>query len=1495
MERRSGFKRVATREDAARRLQLDPMEQRILLNADVLALDLATTFSDQRDRDLLVRLYTETQQAAEGETQVRQVQILDASNHRILAFGDLSEISAISIGGSAGANNLIFDARSFGPDSTISLSFDGRGGTDRLTFLTDRDVNWTIDAANAGTATDGFATVDFSRVEWLEGDAGNQDEFHVTATGRLSGGIDGGAGGFDTLVLGEGTFKSVRYNTIDEHSGVIWRNANALHFTGLEPIIDNTVTANRTIEISTSVSTPTTAILTTGTTLDFLLSGPAFESLEFRAPTSSLTILSSASTAHVSLTIAGFSQNFSGNLTVRTENISVASGVQIGTAAARVGNVTLAAADASNLGSIGLSAMLGIVEVQSAVQVAGSIFATGVVTLTAAASRVGDVVGAIAAPGTLVSPLQLPRLTALAALSGTAVIDAAAFLLEAATHLQIDIDASDSAFGGEMQTVFARNSTQALIASGATVRVGTSTAPGESASAVVRATDTTDIRVDLTTNDAALTAGLATAGRLLDDYGMSFGVIDVTRNTQALVQGAVFGRVGSGALAVEALNDGVIVNRVNSGLVGVTYINATDDVRALVTGSTVQGASLSLLAENASRYESAAKVAINTVSGETTARLWGGSASVGALSVKALDSTWLSATSSDFAAALDSFLGIDLGIAVAVNQMDKDVTAEITGTVVNATGAARVEAENEQVLLSSAEAMVLLYGLADLNTYRLGVGGAISSNEMLGSTVAAITGGAHVTAGGAIIVDAANAALMDSRTVATTTASGGDNLAVGVAVAFNLVGFDVDNIFLLGIDTLLGLGLGATERPSEARAHVTGAVLSAGGAIAVAAANRSLMNATVSNVTKSDALGGFTNDASGKAFAFIFASNKVSSRTTAEIVDGPSANAISAGGTVRVEATDESGIWANTKLLNSSVTTNDGGATQIDAALGILAPARFRTDGATVTNASGQTVNASQTISFGDRIGLAPGYEATGTGDGAAGTVYRFMGGSPTVLNLTQVDFTNRDFWQPVLETEIVPTGISLTDGGSVGVGGLAVRNEVGSHAVARIADVDVTAVGDIVVMAHQALTLEANSEVSVESSGGSSIDGEGDSIAVGGAIAVNTANASALAEIARGADVTSSAGKVTVDAQNTSEITADLSAMMVSAGNTTGVLLAFNTLGYAPTNLLFQALDALIGTDIGPKTPSDTTARIIDSDVAGQAGVEVTAVNKATLFASVNTDVSALSEAVEGASAETGQGILSSNMLAGAARAYIDDTDTTPSGHQVLSAAGAVTVRADDEVLLNSETRLATGAKRTNDAGIGFINSFAQTLLDSYQYTTKSGTKALNFGDKVYVASDYAGASAGKVFQYMGAGPTLVNLGSVNFDTAQALDFWKEVDETNVIPDAIGKMLVKGMGMKNGSAKAYSVVITRNEAEGGAIAFIDDYTVSGHTGVSVTAREAATLSALESSTVNAANSYGGIMATNELNSRAAAFITDSTVRAAAGDVTVQAFNLAVL
>ncbi|HET9217460.1 MAG TPA: LEPR-XLL domain-containing protein, partial [Terriglobia bacterium] len=360
-----------------RPLQFETLEPRVLLSADLSYTatttgDLTLRVADVGGNNTLQLLDTATSAVVASESLAN----IDGSSGYgaridaggfdvILRIDESIELAGVAGGvifaGGDGVSSLVgagranfWEVAGVGSGEVGIVSFTGVenlfGGDDDDTLAGPQgDTIWDITGAGEGTV----AGMHFSGVENLQGSSDNEDTFVIGEDGSISGVVDGGAGGFDTLVLDGGTFQSVIYTATGPHSGSIVRDGDVLQYDGLEPITDNANVVDRVVGTS---SVDDLAFLTDnndGTlTLVDTSSTPAFEQITFAKPSNSLTInLSSDSGTPLSvdvLTINSFNTpgidlivngdggrdvvNFIGavnarNLTVNAEVISVTSAV----------------------------------------------------------------------------------------------------------------------------------------------------------------------------------------------------------------------------------------------------------------------------------------------------------------------------------------------------------------------------------------------------------------------------------------------------------------------------------------------------------------------------------------------------------------------------------------------------------------------------------------------------------------------------------------------------------------------------------------------------------------------------------------------------------------------------------------------------------------------------------------------------------------------------------------------------------------------------------------------------------------------------------------------------------------------------------------------------------------------------------------------------------------------------------------------------------------
>ena len=549
---------------------------------------------------------------------------------------------------------------------------------------------------------------------------------------------------------------------------------------------------------------------------------------------------------------------------------------------------------------------------------------------------------------------------------------------------------------------------------------------------------------------------------------------------------------------------------------------------------------------------------------------------------------------------------------------------------------------------------------------------------------------------------------------------------MGISLAFNSLGWKPQNILFNAVDAILGDPLISKafdgQDPARAHAYITNSAIDASGNVDVEALNNAQINATTSNAAESNASA--LKGASGKAWGAILSSNKVNGEARAWI-DGTSS--ILAGGGVSVQAEDNTGFYANTKLVSSSITTNDGGASVIQETLNDVVDVDYDT--------GSSNLSAAINLKYGDRIRLSDSFSAdTTAGEGNDGSIYVFLGDeiAGNGLDLKELNYTNLDLFKESFETNLIPQGFNVSDSNSQAVGGLIVVNDVRAEVEAYIDGVDVTAEdGDIDIQAIENATILATTDGSVISSGGSAL-GSGESMAVNGILATNLVQSMAKAW-ARGntliaQDNGSGLGNVRVDAQNTSELNATTKGSTQSGDSATGVVLAFNSVGWKSSNILFNSVDAILGDPIISDAFNGAGNGAVQAylenvhvDAAGNILVEALA--NSSIIAHLDNDSTSAASALKGANGSSVGVIIASNKVNSSAQAYINnDGFVNDPADPDIKSGGDVTVRATDGATIEADTTLKAESTVTNDFGAGVVGGLADSLIDSYGYTTRSG-----------------------------------------------------------------------------------------------------------------------------------------------------------------------------
>ena len=215
-----------------------------------------------------------------------QIRLVDAQNpQQVLASQPVATTTDALIRATGNDVRLTIDASV--PRLAGGVVFEGWGGSSVLAGP-GYDASWHVTAPGGGDLVDsGF--VRFSGVRTLVGAANTRDTFVVGPAGRLVGGVDGGAGGFDTLVFG-GTYNSVRYVPTSPDAGTVVLDESVdIPFAGLEPVTSTVTSARVVVDFS---RTDDTITLTTDPTDPnrLHLNANLAEDFSFLRPTQALVV-----------------------------------------------------------------------------------------------------------------------------------------------------------------------------------------------------------------------------------------------------------------------------------------------------------------------------------------------------------------------------------------------------------------------------------------------------------------------------------------------------------------------------------------------------------------------------------------------------------------------------------------------------------------------------------------------------------------------------------------------------------------------------------------------------------------------------------------------------------------------------------------------------------------------------------------------------------------------------------------------------------------------------------------------------------------------------------------------------------------------------------------------------------------------------------------------------------------------------------------------------
>ena len=909
--------------------------------------------------------------------------------------------------------------------------------------------------------------------------------------------------------------------------------------------------------------------------------------------------------------------------------------------------------------------------------------------------------------------------------------------------------------------------------------------------------------------------------------------------------------------------------------------------------------------------------------------------------------------SADDDATITSTIGLDnenlssdsdvIGVsgAISLNDIRGGASAYVTdATILANAGGVAVSATERSTLTSLVEGELVADANAEgksgddlrnvgSSAESLAVNGVIATN-LIQSGASAYIADSNVTTHslGDVTIDAHNTSAIDATL--NTAADSGD-VAVGVNLAFNTVGWESQNFLFNTIDALIGdpliadaLGL---ENPDSAQAYVKDSTIDAAGDLLLTAVNDAQINATVSNAASSEVSATFGAD--GVTVGAILASNRVSSDARAYIDNSTTGGEVQAAGNLKVRAESNAGVYANSRIVTSSVVVSDGGvAVAGDLSRDILPFEYLSSD----TNVS---------LAFGDRVWLADDFDET---RGTPGGFYQYMGddfsAATPPVDLNTQDYTDLGYWKPLPDPRLDPDWYALVPSDANSVGGMVVLNEVRSDVEAYLLGARAIA-PDIAVEAARNATIEAHADNTAQSSGASAYGAE--SLAVNGTIATNVVRGDTNAYIAN-SDVAVTTGNLLVDAEDTSTLEAGVSAATDSGSAGDGVIMAFNAIGWEAQFFLFNAIDTLAGNPLisnalGGQDPADVQAYISNStaDVAGT--LDVNATSNASIDAQVDNRATTAVAANLGTSGMSVAAALASNMVNSAAWAYIDQSSLTEDylstdgtvdvapGDIVRSADGlfyeyvgaasavldlddfeqdyanngdwerafavavngGVRLTATDNSTIVSSSNFTSRSTVASDGGPGLLGLYAEQLLADYDFTTRSGIQAVNEDDLVRLDDAYAGGGTpGSVYRYQGSTGASIDLGVEDFTSPDWFALTAD-DPSGILPG--------DFDIDIPDATAIGGLVVLNDVRGAAESYIKDSVVSSVGDLTVKADQTANITASvdgQSEAYDVAGTsfgFGGVIASNVAQSHAKAYVSGGQASASSGKLIVDGQN----
>jgi len=1428
---------------------LEAMEPRLLLSADI-------SYMAQADGAFTLRM--------DDVDGVATVRLMDTAQGLIVASAALTDID-----GSSGAGVRVissnYDVR-LTIDSSIvkanmagGIAFEGGTGEDSL-LGSSLDTIWTLMGEGSGQMSSNplWTGVSFTGLENLMGAADNEDTFVVQAGGGLAGVMDGGAGGFDSMVLDGGTFENVSYSASGPNSGHIERDGQRLNYDGLEPITDNSNTTNRVVTTSGDADTATLTqdgtSLTLATTAGFV---PTFESITFNLPSTSLTVnlggdqgvpfynkdtltVGTLDLGNLALIINGEDGNdevtFAGNVTagtivVNAESITVNSTINAGvlTFTAEVeedGSVPLAS---NYLGLYVVADSGALIDLTGAtLNVAGAVMLTATSTfdINADPAVFGTNVFALAGLAVLGSAeikVHNTQLTA-GSLLAHSKVDVGYTLVDDADANAADNVETDAA----VTIVYLETEARTVVSGNANLQVS----------------GNVSLKAETLANVNATADGGTDSGNI----GATLALTIVNLTTEAEVTGSsTINATGPGAdVTVQAIETATVVADATSTAGGASEGDGSNRSQQRLDNPDKDANTNDKVKTADGDVNFAGAIALSFFTSSTTALIdTTGSVSAGGsvdVSAQATENVTTSADGSN----TGSGAATGVGIAVAFSLTDSTTSAGIGGpTLIDAGDGVSVSAE-----LAAGNSYTVSATSGAGESTDLSVAGAVAIHVLSTSVEAAVLDDTTLAAGTDLSLSATN------TTSATTTAAPHDadnadpadnGIGASVAVA------SVDNLSSARIAQNADLS-GAADVSMEATGtYVTTTTAKAGGAGESVGFGGAFAISVVDNTTQA-----LVQSGSELTVASLSATATHTGTTTTKAL-GDAVGGTAVGATIALSFVDDVAVATTAR----DITATAGGVSfSVVAEASSLAEAKASAKG-TTTQEEGSNSSADDQVNKQTELANSK----SGDGDAAGQSADDGNGGSVGVaaalaLNVASAR-ADASIVAPVaitaagavsLTSELDMDAEAVADGAAAGTEGDG-GTTVGVAVALNVANLDNVAVlGAGAFVSSQGFTASATMKggdtakhkTRAKATSGAS---EGDT-GVAGSFALNVVNkgddVGTRAAIENDAVVQAGFGNVLIEAESTSENTVEATAAVTGGGatgvgvsigvhvveNTTEALLLGTLLGGDDVTLTADGSHDSTTKTSGGASPTDPNATGVGGSFAITVADNATratldggpALNiGGSLAATANHHGSSLTEALGQAQGSTAVGAsialsfvndeatasTARNIVAGGAVAFGAHADATSQAKATASVAGASSEEDDGGNTANEQL-----GKQKNTAnskgGPGSANAPGEATADD----GSGGSVGVAAALALNVASSTAEATIGSFTTITANGGQVVLQSSNNMDASAVAD-GSNVDVTGADPNAATDPADTAVG----AAVAINVADMRNVATVGSSA----------------------------------------------------------------------------